>query len=240
MNKKVLAILLSSVALSACFPEEPAPTPPTTWYVDADSDGFGDMNDAGTASTNKPIGYVSNNTDCNDANVGINAGVVGGTEVADLKDNSCDGVIDEGFKYIFASSAISSGNLGGLAGADNICQTLADASLLPSGTYKAWLSSSVSSAKDRLSHSSGPYVNYVGETLATDWANLVDGTLDNRIMYTELGENLGMANSNRTKFFSQTEADGSRFTGHKYLHGLDGNDRQYASWCKQLNYSNVE
>ena len=44
-------------------------------------------------------------------------------------------------KTVFVKSAKFNGNLGGLAGADDKCQAEADgpASIVPSGTYLAWL-----------------------------------------------------------------------------------------------------
>ena len=45
----------------------------TTYYVDADDDGYGDDSNA-TVACIAPVGYVSDNTDCNDDNVGINPG----------------------------------------------------------------------------------------------------------------------------------------------------------------------
>jgi hypothetical protein len=44
---------------------------PTLFYADMDSDGFGDLtNDSLSCSV--PVGFVANNTDCNDANAAIN------------------------------------------------------------------------------------------------------------------------------------------------------------------------
>lgn len=65
----------------------------STWYRDADSDGYG--NAAITQSaTSQPSGYVSNDDDCNDNNSAIKPGA---TEVDDDVDNDCDGSVDEGF-----------------------------------------------------------------------------------------------------------------------------------------------
>lgn len=53
----------------------PACTQILTWYADADLDGFGDANTA-TQSCCQPAGYVSNSTDCNDANAAINPNTI--------------------------------------------------------------------------------------------------------------------------------------------------------------------
>lgn len=49
----------------------PACTQATTWYIDADNDGYGD---AATSQQTccQPIGYVANNLDCDDANALVN------------------------------------------------------------------------------------------------------------------------------------------------------------------------
>lgn len=64
----------------------------TTYYADADSDGFGNPS-VSTSATSPPSGYVQNNTDCDDANASVYPGA---TEVLDGVDNDCDGVIDDG------------------------------------------------------------------------------------------------------------------------------------------------
>ncbi len=62
-----------------------------TWYVDADSDGFGDA--AVTAiACDSPSGYVGDDTDCDDAASAVSPVA---TEYCDGIDNNCDGSIDE-------------------------------------------------------------------------------------------------------------------------------------------------
>jgi hypothetical protein len=65
----------------------------TTYYIDADQDGYGDSNDTTGAlfCDNPGEGYSLTNTDCNDANNNINPD---STEVCDDIDNNCDGFID--------------------------------------------------------------------------------------------------------------------------------------------------
>ena len=64
----------------------------STWYADADGDGFGDPTtahlDCGT-----PEGVAANGDDCDDTFAGA---FPGNPEVCDEQDNNCDGVVDEG------------------------------------------------------------------------------------------------------------------------------------------------
>jgi gliding motility-associated-like protein len=63
----------------------------STYYLDADTDGFGDVNST-VESCFQPIGYVVDNTDCNDADIAINPGAI---DICDGIDNDCDLTFDE-------------------------------------------------------------------------------------------------------------------------------------------------
>lgn len=87
-------------------------------------------------------------------------------------------------KYIFLSSQTYTGNLGGLAGADQKCNTLAQNAGL-TGTFKAWLSDSVAFPRDRFIHSDVPYILMNKVKIAENWADLIDGNLNAAITLTE-------------------------------------------------------
>ncbi len=72
----------------------------------------------------------------------------------------------------------------GLDAADKICQSTAQNL---SGTWKAWLSDSITSASDRLIHATVPYKLLNGTSVANNWADLTDGSLLTKINITELG-----------------------------------------------------
>jgi len=63
----------------------------TTYYRDADGDSYGNASNSVRAYA-APVGYVFDNTDCNDNNVAINPGAA---EICDGVDNNCVGGIDE-------------------------------------------------------------------------------------------------------------------------------------------------
>jgi hypothetical protein len=65
----------------------------TTYYRDADEDGFGNLAVTMFACS-QPEGYVSNSTDCNDNNDDVHPGA---TEICNDIDDDCDGSVDEGF-----------------------------------------------------------------------------------------------------------------------------------------------
>ena len=87
-------------------------------------------------------------------------------------------------KLVFVSSERFTGDLGGLAGADAHCQSLA-AAAGKAGVFAAWLSTLTVPAWRRLSHATVPYVLASGAVVANDWRDFTSGTLRHVIDETE-------------------------------------------------------
>jgi len=103
--------------------------------------------------------------------------------------NTCDSggcASGECYKRVFVTSTTHNGAMGGLAGADAICQARATAAGL-SGTYMAWLSDSTGSPSTRFTQSEAPYVLVNGTVIANDWYDLTDGSIDNYFNRNEFG-----------------------------------------------------
>ena len=62
-----------------------------TWYLDNDEDGFGDPDESMNACE-QPEGYISDDSDCDDSDPGINPDA---GEVCNNGDDDCDGEVDE-------------------------------------------------------------------------------------------------------------------------------------------------
>jgi hypothetical protein len=77
----------------------------STFYQDADGDGYGNPG-ATTEACSAPDGYVTDNTDCDDADASVNPGA---TEICDGVDNDCDGQVDEGVQSTFYQDADGDG-----------------------------------------------------------------------------------------------------------------------------------
>ena len=94
----------------------------------------------------------------------------------------CDGYNSRTRHTVFITSARYFGDMGGLSGADTICQNAATAAGL-SGTWKAILSDSTTSAESRLNFNGGIIYNNAATPaiIANDKADLFDGTIANEI-----------------------------------------------------------
>ena len=109
-------------------------------------------------------------------------------------------------KTVFVTKANFKSNMGGLAGADAKCQAEADgpASIVPSGTYLAWLSDGTDSPDTRFTKSSHPYVRPDGAKIAENYTDLTDGSILNTISIDATGHAVG-----HNQFWTGTNADGT-------------------------------
>lgn len=95
-----------------------------TYYADADTDGYGNINATIQSSTGAPTGYVTNSTDCNDNNASINPFA---TEICNNGiDDNCNGLIDENCVNIPSAQP------------QTFCQDATVSSLVATGTNLKW------------------------------------------------------------------------------------------------------
>lgn len=133
-------------------------------------------------------------------------------------------------KRVFVTKTWTRGNIGGLTGANTFCTAQANQASL-GGTWKAWLSDSQTSATQNIpTHNNGPYKLVDNATLvASNWDNLIDGTLSNKINKDQFGtlqEGIvtwtntkinGTINNSNNTCDNWTSATGTTNTGHTGL-----------------------
>jgi hypothetical protein len=81
---------------------DPSVTGTSTFYEDADSDGYGDASSTAAACA-APSGFVSDNTDCDDDNSAVNPGATEVCDAADV-DEDCDGLADDADSSVTGTS----------------------------------------------------------------------------------------------------------------------------------------
>ena len=137
---------------------------------------------------------------------------------------------DTGF-FLTSNGIGNGGNLGGLAGADNHCQTLAQAAGFGAPkTWRAYISTQAAdgapavNARDRIGK--GPWKNSKGVVIAKDVAELHSGSnnLTKQTALSEKGEVINGAGDtpNRHDVLTGSQADGTAFAA--------GEDRTCTNW----------
>lgn len=106
----------------------------------------------------------------------------------------------------FVTSTTHTANLGGLAGADTICNARAAAAGL-TGTYRAWLSSTTTNAVTRLGSARG-WVRTDGKPLVDTIADLTSGRLIHPLRVDENAVDVG-----HERVFTGTKLDGTLGSG---------------------------
>ncbi|MFA6005884.1 MAG: 6-bladed beta-propeller [Patescibacteria group bacterium] len=91
------------------------------------------------------------------------------------------------YRTFVTSADYPNANFGSISAIDAKCQTLADATPNTAGSiFKAWVSTTTIDAKDHIKPNSfKPYKLVNGTQIASDWNDLIDGTLAAPINYTE-------------------------------------------------------
>ena len=127
---------------------------------------------------------------------------------------------EQRMRTIFVTSISFTGDLGGLEGADAKCQ--ADAvrpgSVVPAGTYRAWLSDETESPNTRFTKSFDPFVLLDGTRVADDYLDLTHGYLQHPINIDSNGKRLG-----RVLFWTGTKADGTSVSASVMCDGWTAN-----------------
>ncbi len=157
------------------------------------ADGAGAAGDAGGS-----VGGAGSGGSGGSAGAGGDSGAAGaGTGSMDAADGArldarpdigrSDGPSPTAKRVFVSSTAPANGNLGGNAGGDQYCQSLANALGLGGG-WKAWLSeTSLITPDTSFTHASVPYRLVDGTTIANNWTELTSGTLQHAIDLDETG-----------------------------------------------------
>ena len=86
------------------------------------------------------------------------------------------------------TAAVASGAIGSVAAANTVCQSAATAAGL-GGSYKAWIATTTGTddPNTTFTHSTVPYKDVAGNTIAANWTGLISGTLSHAINTNQTG-----------------------------------------------------
>jgi hypothetical protein len=133
---------------------------------------------------------------------------------------------------VFQTSLQYNGNLGGLTGANQLCNTLAANAKL-SGTFKAWLSTSAGSPSTTFTEPLIPYTPVDGTLIAKNWTDLISGTLRSFIDEDEngvVGAGAPWTNTNANGTLANSNNGCSDFTSASQTErGVIGNSAEIQS-----------
>ncbi len=139
--------------------------------------------------------------------------------------------------FITSAGSGHGANLGGLAGADRICQTLAAAAGAGTKTWHAYISTSgpnAVNARDRIGN--GPWYNAKGEKIANGLADLHGDTVElarlgnNLVKLSALNEKGGMLNGRGDTPNVHDMLTGSQTDGRAYT---DSADHTCGNWTSE-------
>ena len=136
-----------------------------------------------------PPGPKGDSGDTRDVDICILYNSIGNLSLPSYCNDMCDGESHPWCsKIIFVTQPDYTANLGGVEGADAICQDLADTAGL-TGTFLAWIADTTeaSSPAQRFVHNEGPYILVDGTVIANSWTDLTDGQLSSPIDLDSLG-----------------------------------------------------
>jgi len=132
---------------------------------------------------------------------------------------------------VFVTSTKTSGNMGGVSGADSICAARAAAGGLD-GQWLAWVSAGAEPPAARFPHLDVPYERLDGVKIADNWDDLVDGTLDAPISVNELG------GTSVDVIWTNTATDGTRADASNTCNGFTSSNGGISTFYGLNNQTN--
>jgi hypothetical protein len=128
---------------------------------------------------------------------------------------------------MFVTSVSQSGDMSGVLGADDTCNSRAHIAGLP-GHYQAWLCDGIDYPAKRSTRATVPYVRTDGVLIAQDWSDLTDGQIASPLDHDEFGNDVGAV----TPYLPWTHvATDGTCADHRYLSPLFGPCSGAGHWC---------